>query len=152
MFDWLVATPVEVAGGWEEVRWHMRPVEVAAVVSNAVAVPARATSTSPLRARLRGPRKMMGYSFSADYLFDRRDGLAAVRLTLRDASRCEALYGELLARYGSPIEAARPLMNDGWVDRRTGNRVAVTDARADPNVRSCVVTFSPQEKVGLVDL
>ena len=139
-----------VTEGWEDVRWRLSPAEVVAFVPDAVVLPMRIKDASPLRAKLRGSRKMMGHSFTADYLFDARDRLSAVRLTLRDASRCEALYGELLSRYGSPIEAARPLRNDSWIDRRTGNRVAVVDARADPRVRSCVVTFSPNVKTGLL--
>ena len=141
-----------VPEGWEDVRWRLSPAEVAAVVPNAAALPMRIKDASPFRAKLRGPRKMMGYAFTADYLFDARDRLAAVRLILRDTSKCEALYGELLSRYGSPIEAARPLRNDSWIDRRTGNRVVIIDARADPRVRSCVVTFSPNVRRGLLDV
>lgn len=138
----------KVAQGWEGVRWYVSPAEVAAIVPNAAIAPARLENAFPLRARLRGSRKMMGHSFVADYLFDARNRFSAVRLALRDVSQCEALYGELLSRYGSPMEAARPLQNDSWIDRRTGNRVLVTDARGDPRVRSCVVTFSPNAKTG----
>lgn len=140
-----------VTEGWEDVRWRLSPTEVAVAVPNAAVLPMRIKDASPLRAKLRGPRKMMSHAFTADYLFDARDRLAAVRLILRDTSRCEALYGELLSRYGSPIEAARPLRNDSWIDRRTGNRVTVIDARADRRVRSCVVTFSPNVKTGLLE-
>lgn len=140
---------VAIAEGWEELRWRMTPAQVAAVVPNAAVVPSRDASLP--RMKLRGPRKMTDYSFTADYLFDADDRLTAVRLTLRDASRCEALYGELLSRYGSPIEASRPLQNDSWIDRRTGNRVLVADARGDPRVRSCVVTFSRNAKTGLLE-
>lgn len=136
----MVADP---GGGWEKTRWRMSPSDVAAAVRGATIVPKAFNDASRGRVRVTAPHKMLGHLFAADFLFDPDDRLAAVRLRLHDPSRCEALYGELLSRYGSPIEASRPLRNDGWTDRRTGNRVTITDARADPRLRSCVVTFTP---------
>ena len=88
----------KVAQGWEGVRWYVSPAEVAAIVPNAAIAPARLENAFPLRARLRGSRKMMGHSFVADYLFDARNRFSAVGHARGSRWPGSARHGALLSR------------------------------------------------------
>jgi hypothetical protein len=140
-----VSTPA--LGGWQWAQWGMTPeqVQAAAPVRTAAYADAR-LDTAALQSRLVTTHRAMGFDFSVAMLFDRRsNGLAEVRLLLKDEGKCPALEGELRRVYGAP-EAIAPMGVRRWRDGGAGNMVTLQP------IGGCWLVYEPiptQESSGL---
>lgn len=91
-----------------------------------------------------GPYSALGFSFTAQYFFDRTDRLRVVKLVMTDESRCGELKDSLAGIYGAALESSPS--STFWIDAQKGNGVRYTAPhRFSPG---CFVAYTPISPTG----
>ena len=143
------ALSVTLAGSakadWQYTKWGMTPAEVSKASGGRVVNNSQTDQNTDTEiAKLTTPYSTGDFSFTAYFMFSRNtDKMNSVRFNYADGSKCWLLRGELMSKYGQPV-------NDGWSgmvkattwqDGANNLRVQIAEIGIAPSI--CTLVYAP---------